>query len=74
MINYRVDDMTGLLANLRAAGVEIVKGPDADESGHVRLDHRSGRQQSGAVAAQSSVTQSPTRHSRGALFATLSKG
>lgn len=33
MINYRVDDMTGLLANLRAAGVEIIKGPDADENG-----------------------------------------
>ena len=33
MINYRVDDMTGLLANLRAAGIEIIKGPDTDENG-----------------------------------------
>lgn len=33
MINYRVDDLTGLLANLRAAGVEILKGPDSDENG-----------------------------------------
>ena len=33
MINYRVDDMTGLLANLRAAGIEIIKGPDTDDNG-----------------------------------------
>ena len=33
MINYRVDDMTGLLERLRANGVEILKGPDADENG-----------------------------------------
>lgn len=33
MINYRVDDLAGLLANLRAAGVAIVKGPDADDNG-----------------------------------------
>ena len=33
MINYRVDDLDGLLANLRAAGVEIVGGPDADDNG-----------------------------------------
>ncbi len=33
MINYRVDDLEGLLANLRAAGVEILKGPDADDNG-----------------------------------------
>ena len=32
MINYRVDDMDGLLANLRAAGVEIVN-EQADDSG-----------------------------------------
>ncbi|HEU4569749.1 MAG TPA: VOC family protein [Gemmatimonadales bacterium] len=33
MINYRVDDLDALLADLRAAGVEILKGPDADENG-----------------------------------------
>jgi catechol 2,3-dioxygenase-like lactoylglutathione lyase family enzyme len=33
MINYRVDDLDGLLANLRAAGVEILKGPDSDANG-----------------------------------------
>jgi predicted enzyme related to lactoylglutathione lyase len=33
MINYRVDDLDGLLASLRAAGIEIVKGPDSDFNG-----------------------------------------
>jgi predicted enzyme related to lactoylglutathione lyase len=33
MINYRVDDMAGMLAQLKANGVEIVKGPDADDNG-----------------------------------------
>ena len=33
MINYRVDDMAGLLANLQAAGIEIVKGPESHENG-----------------------------------------
>jgi len=33
MINYRVDDLNGLLANLRAAGVEVLKGPESDENG-----------------------------------------
>jgi predicted enzyme related to lactoylglutathione lyase len=33
MINYRVDDMDVLLANLRAAGVEILKGPESHENG-----------------------------------------
>jgi predicted enzyme related to lactoylglutathione lyase len=33
MINYRVDDLDGLLEQLRAGGVEIVQGPDADENG-----------------------------------------
>lgn len=33
MINYRVDDLTELLANLQAAGVEILKGPESDENG-----------------------------------------
>lgn len=33
MINYRVDDMDGLLAQLRAGGVEIQKGPERHENG-----------------------------------------
>ncbi len=33
MINYRVDDLTGLLADLRAAGVEILNGPETDFNG-----------------------------------------
>jgi predicted enzyme related to lactoylglutathione lyase len=33
MINYRVDDLDGMLAQLRAAGVEIVGGPESHENG-----------------------------------------
>ena len=33
MINYRVDDMSALLANLRTAGVEILQGPESHENG-----------------------------------------
>jgi predicted enzyme related to lactoylglutathione lyase len=33
MINYRVDDLAGLLANLREAGIEILKGPESDDNG-----------------------------------------
>ena len=33
MINYRVDDMDGLLANLRSAGVAIQSGPESHENG-----------------------------------------
>jgi predicted enzyme related to lactoylglutathione lyase len=33
MINYRVDDMTGLLAQLKQNGVEIAKGPESHENG-----------------------------------------
>jgi predicted enzyme related to lactoylglutathione lyase len=33
MINYRVDDLAEMLAQLRAAGVEIVDGPDSHENG-----------------------------------------
>ncbi|HUQ04012.1 MAG TPA: VOC family protein [Kofleriaceae bacterium] len=33
MINYRVDDMAGLLEQLKANGVEIVKGPDREDNG-----------------------------------------
>ena len=33
MINYRVDDMDASLAQLRAAGIEILKGPESHENG-----------------------------------------
>ena len=33
MINYRVDDLDELLAQLRRDGIEIVKGPDVDTNG-----------------------------------------
>ena len=33
MINYRVDNLGELLDQLRAAGVNILQGPDADENG-----------------------------------------
>ena len=33
MINYRVDDLEALLTQLRAAGVEIIQGPESHENG-----------------------------------------
>jgi predicted enzyme related to lactoylglutathione lyase len=33
MINYRVDNLVELLASLRSAGVEILKGPESHENG-----------------------------------------
>lgn len=33
MINYRVDDLDGLLAQLRKANIEIQKGPESHENG-----------------------------------------
>ena len=33
MVNYRVDDLDGMLAQLRAAGVEAVAGPESHENG-----------------------------------------
>ena len=33
MINYRIDDMDGMLAQLKESGVEIIKGPDVDFNG-----------------------------------------
>lgn len=33
MINYRVDDLVELIAQLRADGVEIVSGPESHENG-----------------------------------------
>ena len=33
MINYRVDDLGGMLAQLRADGVAIVGGPESHENG-----------------------------------------
>ena len=33
MINYRVDNLDEMLAQLRGGGVQIVKGPDSDDNG-----------------------------------------
>jgi predicted enzyme related to lactoylglutathione lyase len=33
MINYRVDDLLELLAALKKAGIEILKGPESHENG-----------------------------------------
>ena len=33
MINYRVDDLAAMLAQLRAGGVEVVRGPEPHENG-----------------------------------------
>jgi len=33
MINYRVDDLDGLIVKLRADGVEIIGGPESHENG-----------------------------------------
>jgi predicted enzyme related to lactoylglutathione lyase len=33
MINYRVDDLDEMLAQLRAAGVEVLQGPESHENG-----------------------------------------
>jgi predicted enzyme related to lactoylglutathione lyase len=33
MINYRVDNLIEMLAELQRRGVEIVKGPDSDDNG-----------------------------------------
>jgi predicted enzyme related to lactoylglutathione lyase len=33
MVNYRVDDLVELLSQLRAAGVEVVGGPESAENG-----------------------------------------
>ena len=33
MINYRVDDLGGMIAQLRAGGVEIIQGPESHENG-----------------------------------------
>jgi predicted enzyme related to lactoylglutathione lyase len=33
MINYRVDDLEEMIAQLRAGGVEIVQGPESHENG-----------------------------------------
>jgi predicted enzyme related to lactoylglutathione lyase len=34
MFNYRVDDLHALLAQLTAAGIETIKGPESHENGH----------------------------------------
>ena len=33
MINYRIDNMAEMLEQLKRNGVEILKGPDADDNG-----------------------------------------
>ena len=33
MINYRVDDMAGMIEQLRSAGVDILQGPESHENG-----------------------------------------
>ena len=33
MINYRVDDLTGMLEQLKANGVEVLQGPESHENG-----------------------------------------
>lgn len=33
MINYRVDDLTGMIGQLRSAGVDILQGPEEHENG-----------------------------------------
>lgn len=33
MINYRVDDLDGLLARLHASGVDVLSGPELHENG-----------------------------------------
>jgi len=33
MINYRVDDLGELVTQLRAAGVEVIQGPESHENG-----------------------------------------
>lgn len=33
MINYRVDDMDGMIEQLTAAGIEIISGPEYHENG-----------------------------------------
>ncbi|MEY2929543.1 MAG: hypothetical protein RL033_292 [Pseudomonadota bacterium] len=33
MINYRVDDLAGMLTGLRQNGVEIIQGPESHENG-----------------------------------------
>ena len=33
MVNYRVDDLAELLAQLRAVGIQVLKGPESHENG-----------------------------------------
>lgn len=33
MINYRVDDLGGLITQLRAGGIEVTQGPESHENG-----------------------------------------
>ncbi len=38
MINYRVDDLDALLADLNAAGIATLKGPESHENGKDAYD------------------------------------
>jgi predicted enzyme related to lactoylglutathione lyase len=33
MINYRVDDLAGMLARLKASGIDVLQGPESHENG-----------------------------------------
>jgi predicted enzyme related to lactoylglutathione lyase len=33
MINYRIDDMDGMIEQLAAGGIEIIQGPEQHENG-----------------------------------------
>ena len=33
MINYRVDDMDGMVQQLKEAGIEVIQGPESHENG-----------------------------------------
>ena len=33
MINYRVDDLSELLADLKRKGIDVLKGPESDDNG-----------------------------------------
>ena len=50
MINYRVDNLDEMVAQLRAGGVEIFR-PRIARKREVRVDHGPGREQGGAVGA-----------------------
>ncbi|QDU18564.1 VOC family protein [Urbifossiella limnaea] len=62
MINYRVDDLDGILAQLRAGGVDVLKGPDADFNGRFAwvLDPDGNKVELWEPKAPPAPTSSPT--------------